>query len=336
MNKLVLSLLFIVTASLSAPYQKDYNSEGMIIEDPRIKDVGYSNNINSMPKIIEEDRTYGEIRIKKSPSSQNRTFNQTFNPIDFTNIYVKNKSPKIVFFIDHNFNDSIAAHGNIKNQIEQARLIYKEAIDLAQSASRNIFIERRWEIQDTMINEFLDAGVNLVDRSVIVRLAETNHYKKGNMPSQNRPYVVLENQIKYLKTSSNLNIDMLNNVLEIDALKKYVDFIVEVKISDYSNNKYPTLRARIMNIQDGSIVGSVIRKHEDTTQTVEDYVATNNGYVKVRKNIYSDQSNTKEYTATNSGYQVKSENYTIKLNKYSKDFSHDIMRKFELYFKKDY
>jgi len=342
MKKLLFFIIFIFYNSSYAAVgdynvfidSDDYNDDGTIVENPREDNVDYTNKKQyKMPKIIEEKRTYGQINIKNKNSESHDE--REFDINEFVSLYKKSGNPKIVFFIEHKFNDAIGVHGNIKNKIEQAGITKDYILSERQKQLRDKLIERRWLIQDEIVNEFLDQGVSLVDRNVIVRLVESEYYKKGNLPSSKSNVVVLDNNILQLENGANLNVDMLNNYLEMEALKQYVDFIVELKISDYSSKKFPTLRAKIFNISDGTTVGAVTKKHEDNIIETEEYVATNDGYKKVKKYKFKDENNENEYEATNSGYKIKYEERELELDKYSKSFSHNIMSKFVLYFNKE-
>ena len=301
---LKIGLITCLLISSSFSEEIDYSRKGMLVEDSQVDAVNEPSSKRMKPKIREEERSYGEIIIK-DPNEKNV---EVFDIDNFIKAYKKNNKPKLIFFVDHRFNDAVGVHGTTKNYMEETDMINKHDKDMMSDNRRNKAQERRWEVQDAITNSFLDAGVKLVDRKVIVRIAEGLKYKEGVPTQNNNKIIVTDTQIKSIKTGPNLTISMLNNIIEMDALNKYVDYIIEVKISDYSYYKYPTLRAKILNLKTGAYLGSVMQKHK------------------------SSKKMSKEYVTTSSGYALKRDT-KVKLDKYSVEFSHKLMKKLTNSFK---
>lgn len=330
-NVLLFSLSVILSQSLCAQERTDYHENGMITSTPKERSVDYTNEDRYLPKIVEEERTYGQLEIVNKTKDS-----QSFDYSSFKDIYKKAGSPKIVFFVEHNFNDAIGVHSETKNKIEKKELIREYKVESNQRIIKNKLVERRWEIQDTVTNQFLDNDAKLIDRNVIIRLIESEYFGKGKMPTEEKTGILINNKIEYIKTSNNLNVNMLNNFIEMSALKEYVDFIIELKISDYSDVRYPTLRARVMDIKTGSFVGNVTLKDEDLNEVVESYKATNNGYIKTTEEGKNFNSEDKEYVATNDGYKLKTIEKKLDIKKYSELFSEKIMNRFQSFLKREY
>jgi len=302
----------------------DYSKKGMLVKESRQQAVSESNSYPSnMPMIVEEERTYGQIEIKTNDFEKKENFDLT----NFKKIYKKSGMPKVIFFVDDGFNDSIGVLGKFKNKYEEKKVINENLRDERQKFIRNKWLERRWQIQDSLTNEFIDSGVRLVDRKIIVRLAEAKEYRKGVPEGSKETINATNNFLTYVKSSDNLNIEMLNNVIEMDALNEYVDYIFEVKISSYSKYKYPTLHTKILDVKTGMYLGSVMSKNEDNVVETEEYVATNSGYQKIKRKTYKNKKEDK-YIATSSGYILKSQDSKIDLENYSKEYAYKLMKKF--------
>ncbi len=270
-----------------------------------------------IPETIEQERTYGKIEINRPNSNTDRSY----DVLKFASIYTKNKRPRVVFFIDQKFNDAIGTHAQSKNQIDEVVKVDAQIQNEIMKNERNLNTERRWRIQDSIENAYIDAGVKVVDRSVILRLAEENKYNTA-IATQ-----TVQNGLLYDRRYANINLDMMNNAIETGAIKKYADYIVEITISDYQKDKFPTLRGRILDVTSGTLFGTVVLKHENTLQKIEKYITTEGGYKKIKGEVSGNIS--EKYEATSNGYKKVTEESELNLEKYSEKFSHKLMQQFE-------
>lgn len=117
----------------------------------------------------------------------------------------------------------------------------------------------KWEFEDTVTNEFLITGANLVDRNLIFRLMAKNSPQTAGMSGS-------------ISTSIN----------EVSALEKYADVLVEVLVTESPGSATGyDFRATAKEIKTGRLVGTAyVRGSEPLFGPDVRYVAGPTGYTK--------------------------------------------------------
>jgi hypothetical protein len=224
--------IFYIIFLFSFLYSNDYSSKGFLVEESR-KHILPSYHSSSMPKIVEEERTYGLIQNQNS---------NNINENDFYRLYIQNGSPKILILIDDKLSGDIGVNTIARNYINDIKIIKEYQNDSLMK--KDIKYKFKKSIEHYLSNNFINKKINLVDRSLILRIVESETYKK-------------EKGIDFDYKKFFLSYEMLNNTVEMDALNRYVDYVIEISIDSYKT-KYPLLHCKVISVQDGSIVSSIV------------------------------------------------------------------------------
>ena len=195
---------------------------------------------------------------------------------DFIKSYQKAGSPKIVVFFNRQLSedtkdwtsnrrlliDNLAA---LNVDVTSSKYGGDKTINAASHDTRTVSVQTKtnnssqvrlvddwaWEFEDNFLNEFLKAGVNIVDRNTIIRLS-----------------------------GFDISDNMSDKFVETQALKNYSDLFLEILFTKANRAKGYNISVKLKDVNTGELIALTTLNNtsdSDETETVE-YVATSRGF----------------------------------------------------------
>lgn len=182
---------------------------------------------------------------------------------DFTRAYLKESSPRIAVWFNRELSDRVEewvtpvrAKGaliNNKGEVQQleASVQFRDGNDTAREAGNE---DWAWAFEDGFDRPFLDQGVKLVDRAMILRIVAA---ADGSDPDKT----------KALKK------------IEVDALRGHADLMIEllIKRAPRSKSGY-NYRAKVVNVNSGRVLALVNAPDLEANVSKTGFEATDKGY----------------------------------------------------------
>lgn len=182
---------------------------------------------------------------------------------DFTRAYLKESSPRIAVWFNRELSDRVEewvtpvrAKGaliNNKGEVQQleASVQLRDGNDTAREAGNE---DWAWAFEDGFDRPFLDQGVKLVDRAMILRIVAA---ADGSDPDKT----------KALKK------------IEVDALRGHADLMIEllIKRAPRSKSGY-NYRAKVVNVNSGRVLALVNAPDLEANVSKTGFEATDKGY----------------------------------------------------------
>lgn len=182
---------------------------------------------------------------------------------DFTRAYLKESSPRIAVWFNRELSDRVEewvtpvrAKGaliNNKGEVQQleASVQFRDGNDTAREAGNE---DWAWAFEDGFDRPFLDQGVKLVDRAMILRIVAA---ADGSDPDK----------AKALKK------------IEVDALRGHADLMIEllIKRAPRSKSGY-NYRAKVVNVNSGRVLALVNAPDLEANVSKTGFEATDKGY----------------------------------------------------------
>lgn len=237
---------------------------------------------------------------------------------NFASAYQKNGSPRLALYWNRQLSEALTEwySGTRILNTESTNSTMSGEITLNQSGStqNSMEIQRRvqdqrraqpgesfeWEFQDGFLGPFLDSGVQVIDRTAMMRLTGADMDGTGE------------------------------RIVEMRALQGKADYLMEVLVApNWKSTTGYELRARILEVKSGRIVAYVNSKGLKSWKKPDEVIATNTGFVDTEDLEEEEDSfgptREDQYRATGTGSGFVKRRKPPKLEKIARDLALNTM-----------
>lgn len=261
----------------------------------------------------------GEVMARKANANQTDQAAETAAMIaNFAAAYERNGKPRLALFWNRQLSDALSewyAPARVINT-ETTNSTMSGDITLNQSGNAQVTSEiqqrvrdqRRgqtpetfeWEFQDGFLAPFLEAGVQVIDRSAMMRLTGADLQGTGE------------------------------HTVETRALQGKADYLMEVLVgANWKSSTGYELRTRILEIRTGRIIAYVNSKGLKSWNPAKEIIATNTGFVDLEDSEEDEDSfgpqAEDQYRATGTGAGFVRKRKPPKLDKIAANLAYNTM-----------